>query len=183
MRIAITGTHGVGKTTLAEDLIEVRPDWELVPEPCWVFSDGMAFLDGPDIASFEEQLEQSCALLLDDGIGPNAVFDRCPLDFLAYLDVLGAQERDEWHPPVKVNSNIERAMDTLDLIVFVPLVEPDDMAAEFEFPKLRRNVDRRLKAILHDDGLDLLAAIPHVKEVGGSREQRLADIIGVELTL
>jgi hypothetical protein len=177
MRIAITGAHGVGKTTLAEDLASKRPGTEIVPEPCWVFSDGAAFIDGPDASEFETQLDQSCTLLLDEGIGPNAVFDRCPLDYLVYLDVLAAMDGDDWTLPGPLMPGIERALRTLDLIVFVPILQPDEIAARIEYPELRRQVDERLRAILVDDDLGLLDDGPHWISASGSRGQRIGAVL------
>ncbi len=88
MRIAVTGTHGIGKTTLVEDLAEASARFEAVPEPFILFQSDAAFVDGPSTDDFEEQLTQSCTLILDATTKQDFIFDRCPLDFLAYLDVV-----------------------------------------------------------------------------------------------
>jgi broad-specificity NMP kinase len=33
MRVAVTGTHGVGKTTLIDDFLALRPHYEHAQEP------------------------------------------------------------------------------------------------------------------------------------------------------
>ncbi len=33
MRIAVSGTHAIGKSTLAEDFVEKHPEFVLEPEP------------------------------------------------------------------------------------------------------------------------------------------------------
>ena len=48
MRIAVTGTHGSGKTTLIEDFLERHPRYEHEPEPYLALAqNGVAFADGP----------------------------------------------------------------------------------------------------------------------------------------
>ena len=74
MRIAVTGTHGSGKTTLIDDFISVRGDYESVPEPYWLLAqNGMPFADGPTIADLEEQLALSCKLILEQGGGQSGL--------------------------------------------------------------------------------------------------------------
>jgi len=178
MRIAVTGTHGSGKTTLVEDFAAAA-GYEPVPEPYWLLvQQGVVFADGPDIAGLEEQLKQSCALLLSTSEA-DVVFDRCPLDFLGYLEVLSAAEGFEWSPDGKLLQRIEKALATLDLIAFVPLLRPDEIAVTIEYPKLRTRVDARLKTMLREDDLGLLADGPRVIEVTGTREQRVQRLTAV----
>ncbi len=173
MRIAVTGTHGSGKTTLVEDFVAASAGYEAVPEPYWLLvQQGVVFADGPDVAGLEEQLKQSCALLLATSEA-DVIFDRCPLDFLAYLDVVSAAEGFEWSPDGKLLRRVEDALATLDLVAFVPLQRPDEITVAIEYPKLRTRVDARLKAMLRDDDLGLLAEGPRVVEVTGTRQQRV----------
>ena len=178
MRIAVTGAHGTGKTTLVEDLAAASDQFGIVPEPFWLFPQGeAAFLDGPTIEDFEEQLRQSCALISDPNDQKNVVFDRCPLDFLAYLDVTSKAEGYEWVPDGKLMTRIERAMQALDLVVFVPVLSPDEIEVQIEFPRLRRQVDARLKEMLHDDDWGFFEAGLHMLEVSGSPNQRVASVV------
>lgn len=174
MRIAVTGTHGSGKTTLVEDLVAAAKGYEAVPEPYWLLvQQGVVFADGPSVADLEEQLKQSCALILATSEA-DVVFDRCPLDFLAYLDVVSAAEGFEWSPDGKLLKKIENALTTLGLVAFVPLKRPDEISVAIEYPKLRARVDARLKTMLREDDLGLLADGPRVVEVTGTREQRVS---------
>ena len=98
MRIAITGTHGSGKTTLIADFVAANPGYESIAEPYWLLvQQGTVFADGPTIADLEEQLAQSCTLILA-ATQDDVVFDRCPLDFIAYLEVVGLTEGLDWAP-------------------------------------------------------------------------------------
>jgi GTPase SAR1 family protein len=174
MRIAVVGTHGSGKTTLVEDFVAAMPGYEAVPEPYWLLAQqGVVFADGPDVAGLEEQLKQSCALILAASEA-DLVFDRCPLDLIAYLEVVSAAEGFEWSPDGKLLKRIEDSLATLDLVAFVPLQRPDEITVAIEYPKLRTRVDARLKTMLREDDLGLLADGPPVIEITGTRQQRVA---------
>lgn len=176
MRIAVTGTHGSGKTTLIEDFVAANAHYEHMPEPYWLLvQQGTVFANGPDVAGLEEQLRQSCALILAS-TEPDVIFDRCPLDLIAYLEVVSASEGFEWTPDGKLLPRIERALATLDLVVFVPLTQPDEIKVAIEYPKLRTRVDARLKTMLREDDLGLLEKGPRVVEVNGTRDERVAQI-------
>jgi len=176
MRIAVTGTHGSGKTTLIEDFLDRQSDYAHEQEPYWALAQqGVAFADGPTIADLEEQLRYSCAMIVERARDERVIFDRSPIDFLAYLDVVGEQEGAPWEPSGKLMGQIEKAMRVLDLLVFLPLSSPDEIAAGIEYPRLRRAVDRRLKTLLREDELDLFGhGRPRLLEIAGTRKRRLA---------
>lgn len=174
MRIAVTGTHGSGKTTLIDDFIAVHPNYEKVSEPYWhLDQQGMPFADGPTTADLEEQLTASCKLILRYAAERDLIFDRCPLDFLAYLDIVSASEGFEWLPSSSQLTLVSKAMCSLHLLAFVPLISPDEIEVRIELPRLRKRVDQRFKAMLRDDDLGLLHDGPRVVEVTGSRAQRV----------
>lgn len=178
MRVAVTGTHGVGKSTLIADFVEARGSFEAVAEPYWLLAqDGLPFADGPTTADLEEQLNFSCVLLLDRAVAADLIFDRCPLDFLAYLDVVSQREGFEWLPSGKLLGRIGKALANLDLIAFVPITRPDEIAAEIEHSALRAQVDRRLKAMLRDDDLGLIPDELRVVAISGDREARVARLM------
>jgi len=177
MRIAITGTHGSGKSTLIEDFLVARPGYAHAQEPYWELAQrGVVFADGPTVADLEEQLAQSAAMIAGAG-EPDIIFDRCPLDFIAYLDVLGQADGIEWSPDGALLGRIDRSIAALDLIGFVPLTTPDEIATAIEYPKLRRRVDARLKAIIGNDELGLLADGPPLIELSGPRDRRAATLL------
>ncbi len=178
MRIAVAGTHGVGKMTLIEDFVSARPDYLMVQEPYWLMTDeGTPFADGPTSADLELQLERSCSLLLSDREQDRIIFDRSPLDFIAYLDVVSQDEGFEWFPTGKLLSRVEKALAALDLLVFVPLMQPDDIEVSIEYPVQRKKVDARLKAILRRDELGLLENGPRVLEISGTRGDRVEKLL------
>ncbi|MBI4048267.1 MAG: AAA family ATPase [Devosia nanyangense] len=175
MRIAVVGTHGSGKTTLIDDFIDGHRDYAHMQEPYWELAQrGVTFADGPSLDDLAEQLEQSVGMILAAQGEADIVFDRCPLDFIAYLEVLGEKEGIDWTPSGKLLGGIEKALATLDLIAFLPLSAPDEIATTIEYPRLRRAVDLRLKAIIREDALGLLADGLAVLEIRGSRADRVA---------
>ena len=174
MRIAVTGTHGSGKTTLIDDFVEAHSDYERELEPYWAMAQsGIPFADGASLADLEEQLVASTTLIRARADAPNVIFDRCPIDFIAYLEVVGEAEGIEWEPSGKLLAGIERALEAIDLLAFVPLVRRDEIRAAIELPRLRHQVDARLKAILRDDALELLEQGPTRIELCGSRDERV----------
>lgn len=87
MKIAITGAHRVGKTTLAEKLQESLAGYELLKEPYYELEElGLAFSETPDTDDFIAQLEHSIKQIAIDT--DKMIFDRCPIDFLAYIHAI-----------------------------------------------------------------------------------------------
>lgn len=179
MRIAVTGTHGVGKTTLIDDFVAAWPRFAREQEPYWALAQqGVPFANGATVPDLEQQLVASCEMILGSD-STHVVFDRCPLDFVAYLELVAADEDFEWEPSGRLLSRMDAAVAALDVIAFVPLVAPDEIAVTIEFPRLRARVDRRLKAMLRQDDLGLLDGGPRVVEVSGSRRERLQTLAKV----
>lgn len=170
MRIAVSGSHLVGKTTLAEALAGFLPGHPLVPEPYRLLEDeGHTFEEMPSIADFEAQLERSFQCLQDSG--PDAVFDRCPLDLVGYLlahEDAAMFDVEAWIPRLRAH------VPTLDLIVFVPIERPDRIAVPSSERRLRAVVDRILRGIVVDDAYGLEV---EVIEVAGAREARLHQVV------
>lgn len=170
MRIAISGTHHSGKSTLVEELSAVLPGYLTVDEPYHLLAEeGHEFAEMPSVQDFELQLERSIECL--SGGEPDVLFDRCPIDILAYLLAHPDSETfysKRWLPRVRA------VIGTLDLIVFLPVEARDRIvlppAADASF---RLEVDEVLKEILLDDSLGLEM---EVLEVTGSLRERLAKV-------
>jgi predicted ATPase len=168
MRIAVCGTHGTGKSTLLIEVQSKRRDYATIPEAYDVAIDaGHDFSDRPTIDDFLALVDISIATIRD-GHEPNVLFDRSPADYLAYVAALDAN---------RVSSaqidEVRDALAALDLIVFVPIEQPDRIG-NVELPRLRKRVDRILYEMLIDDSLSLGAA---VLEVHGTLAQRSAQVI------
>lgn len=171
MRIAVSGTHAAGKSTLVAELSALLPDHAVVDEPYHLLAeDGHEFAEMPSVDDFELQLARSIACVGD--AGPDAILDRSPADFLAYLQVHpdgGDDHLPEWLPRVRT------AIARLDLIVYVPVEARDRIALPAsEDPRFRRRVDEAIREILLNDpwdfGVDVL-------EVAGSPRERARQVI------
>lgn len=162
MRIAVSGTHFSGKSTLVEELAAALPGYLTVDEPYYLLVEEGHELD------FELQLERSIELLSGDE--PDVIFDRCPVDMLGYLLV----HEEDFHPE-KWLPRVQAAIGTLDLIVFLPVEERDRI--ELPPPQdigFRLEVDQQLKEIFLNDSLDLEM---DVLEVTGSLRERVRQVL------
>jgi hypothetical protein len=171
MRIAVSGTHFTGKSTLVDDLHDALLNHRVITEPYYLLEDeGYEFSDPPSLEDFEHQLRRSLSLLKSRD--SNIIFDRCPLDFLGYiaaLDDAEAFDSDRWLPAITA------AMATLNLIVFIPVEAPDRIPLPLgEDLAFRQNVNVKLQEIILDDslGLDLTTI-----EATGTRTQRLTTVL------
>jgi predicted ATPase len=171
MRIAVSGTHFSGKSTLIEDLSDLLPRYVTVDEPYRLLEEeGHEFPAIPSLEDFESQLTRSLEALDDDQ--DDVLFDRCPLDLLGYILTLSDAESfelDDWMPEIR------EAIESLDLIVFLPVEADDRIAAPAtEDEDFRQQVDEKLKEIIRDNPYDFDVEI---LEVTGTRKQRVARVM------
>jgi predicted ATPase len=152
MRIAFSGSHRVGKSTLLSAVAEALPRHVTLDEPYNLLEDeGYEHEAEPSLEDFVAQLERS--LQAFDESGPDTLFDRSPLDLLAYLlthEDAESFEIDEWIERVR------EAVQTIDLIVFVPIEKPDRIPVPaHEDRRLRARVHQQLERLILDDKYDL----------------------------
>lgn len=150
MRIAFSGSHRVGKSTLVELVADALPRYSSVEEPYSLLEEeGYESAEEPSIDDFEAQLERSLEALESDE--ENVLFDRCPADILAYLLTHADAEAfdiDEW------SDRVREAVQTLDLIVFVPIEDRDRIALPaHEDGAYRHAVHEKVQELLVDDPL------------------------------
>src|SRR5580692_960555 len=99
MRVGISGTHGTGKTTLAEALCAHLPGHVAADEPYYLLEEeGHEFGFPPSLEDYRALLARSLRSLSSLPLLPGVVFDRTPLDYLAYLAAAGADPCDETSP-------------------------------------------------------------------------------------
>ena len=163
MRIAVSGTHSVGKSTLICEFLRAHPEFAHEAEPYEVLVEefGEEFAAEPGVEDFRRQLDFNIERLAQHPPGAKVIYERCPLDFLAYIQGLQSNSDET------LADEITNALRNLDLIVYLPLDESDA-----EFPKLRRAVDRRLSAIYREDQFELPDTLTII-EATGSTAQRL----------
>ena len=173
MRIAVSGTHGSGKSTLIDAFLARHGDYIHEPEAYVVLEElhGEMFAAQPSIADFERQLQFHLETLRRYSPHDNVIFERSAFDYLAYMRAL--EERDPRRP--RSMAEAPAAGDLPDLIVFVPLDPnlPIAIAEEEDVP-LRDAVDELLTAMLVDDELDRFAVgTSSLVVVRGDVSQRL----------
>src|SRR5215213_4027889 len=90
MRIAISGTHCTGKSTLIDEFLHTHPEFLHEPEPYTVMVEdlGEEFAEQPCVDDFLRQLEFNIGRLRQHARGERVIYERCPLDFIAYIDAL-----------------------------------------------------------------------------------------------
>ena len=151
VRIAVSGTHITGKSSLVEALGERLPHHTIVAEPYEILAEwGHEFAHPPDVDDFVVQLKQS--LLSLRRRSPNRIFDRCPMDFVGYIAASPGADRfdlEAWRGP------ISRAMQSLDLMVAVHADPAHDPAIATEDVAFRLAVDDALRDIVDGDDLGL----------------------------
>jgi hypothetical protein len=174
-RFAISGSHATGKSTVVAELRSELHDYTFVDEAyAHLLDEGHGFGLKPTIEDIESQLARSLTLIREAS-GPNVVFERCPVDYLAYLTALGADREtlQGWL------AESEEALASLGMVFFVPIEQPDRISIDAEdLPKLRRRVDRMLRDILLADGWNLGLAVTPVEGPPGHRAGQILRSIG-----
>lgn len=175
MRVAVSGAHGVGKSTLVDAFARGHGDYVVEPEAYEALEAlyGDVFAAEPSAEDFFRQLEYHAGRLREYRAGDRVVFERSPADYVAYLVALGelgreTADRQLTHRAIEV---AREAMRNLELVVYVP---GHGDGPEGEDAELWRAVDSRLGEILLDDELVLVGERgPLVVEAVGSTAQRL----------
>lgn len=185
MKIAISGTHCVGKSTFIEDFIKNWPNYT-TPEKSY-----RDYIKEKNLPHSKDGTEESQRLILDAIIEQsqqysktdNIIFDRCVLDNLAYSSWLNLNGKisDKFLDECRII--IREALKLLDVVFFIPLTKVAPV--EFEADELRdddlkyrEEIDNIFKIFLHSyqqqDGRVFAADdAPPMIEIFGNREQRI----------
>lgn len=147
MKIAIVDAHFTGKTSLITELSRALPDYEFLQEPYYQLAEeGYLFASPPILEDYQAQLNRAIENIHDSE--SNTLFDRCPLDLLAYL--LCQPDSDSIDLDA-VLPDIKNALEPLDKIFYLPIENPDriDLPAS-EDPDFRECVDDKLKLLISE---------------------------------
>lgn len=182
MRIAVSGTHCSGKSTLVEDFVAAHPDYVHEPEPYEWLEDvyGEAAAAEPSVDDFYRQLELSVDRLRGYEPGARVIAERSPLDFLAYVLALtdsGRTGRD----CAAIAAAVERVaagIAHIDLLVLLPLNDTDGIdVPESEGPELRVAMNDCLVDIVTTDPYSLfVSGRPRIIDVHGTPHQRIRQL-------
>jgi AAA domain len=173
MRVGISGTHGTGKTTLAQALCARLPGHVAADEPYYLLAEqGYEFGFPPSPEDYRALLARSVRSLTAAGELPGVVFDRTPLDYLAYLAAVGAD-------PVEQASAaaLRPAFASLDLLVITVITpETERVLPAAEMPRLRAEMNDALLELVYDDPLNAWGDIP-VLELSGRLDSRPDEVL------
>lgn len=179
MHIAVSGTHYIGKSTLIDDFIKLHPEYTIEIEPFYQLQDEqeMEFSLEPTIESLIEQLDFSIEQINQCANMENVIFDRCPIDFIAYaLCTLENDEVDIHDSEISERfPQIKEALNQLDIIVFLPITHEHRIEYLEENPTYRLAVDRAFKKIYREDICDVFPRYghPQIIELWGDRSSRI----------
>ena len=181
MRIAVSGAHGTGKSTLIAAFVDRRPEYVFEPEAYETLADdvGLTASEGPTLEGLDALLDHTLSALASHEPGACVIFERSPVDYLAYA----AATRRSWPRGLSRDfvrartSQVTEALRHLDLIAFVP-VSTAIPPRPNEDPRFRRRVDEWLRRALLDDDLGLFDGdAPVVVELPAAPDRRLAELI------
>lgn len=189
MRIAVSGTHCSGKTTLVHDFLASHPEYIHEPEPYEWLEDvyGETLPAEPGVDDFYRQLELSVERLRGYQPGVAVIAERSPIDFIAYIRALTDLERAGRDCEL-IASAAELAavgLAHVDVLAVLPLSARDGIVApEDEDLELRDAMNERLLDIISTDEYGLFSSRhPRVVEVFGSGDQRLRMLEQAMVTL
>lgn len=179
MRIAVSGTHFIGKSTLIEDFIKKHPNYKYEDEPYYKLQDEktVELSLEPSLGNLLEQLDYSINQLNECANEQDIIFDRCPVDFLAYA--MCALDQDS----IDINDSevsekfpdVEATLNSLDLIIFLPITNENPIEYNEENPAYRKAVNKCFKKLYRDEICDIFPRYNHPKiiEISGDRAARL----------
>jgi predicted ATPase len=173
MRVGISGTHGTGKTTLAQALCAHLPGHVMAEEPYYLLAEeGYEFGFPPSLEDYRALLTCSLRTLGSPPVRPKVIFDRTPLDYLAYMAATGANPEDEADAAA-----LRPALARLDLLVITLITpETEQVLPTADMPKLRTQMNDALLELVYDDPLNAWGDIP-VLELTGPLDGRLTAVL------
>ena len=190
MRIAISGSHSLGKSTVVNDWVARHPLVNREEEPYRALG-----LHGPYEILFRDastrlhngiQLYYSISRVHRYGSSADdVIFDRAPVDYLAYSQYTadtGCTDIDDAFVASMVPA-VAESLDHLDILAFVPKSEawPVEMEADGIRPidhDYRDAVDAIFKQTYREGRYGVMHGDrrPHLIELVGSREHRLEQL-------
>jgi hypothetical protein len=182
VRVAVSGSHGTGKSTLIAAFLERRPEYAHEPEAYEALADDVALTaEGPTPEGLESLLHYTVSALADHPPGARVIFERSPVDYLAYA----AASRREWSRELRrafLRAQIpavRAAVRHLDVIVLLPVSDRGPILPRpGEDERFRRRVDDHLRRALIDDEYDLFGdgRSPLVRELSPVPSRQLVEL-------
>jgi hypothetical protein len=165
----------MGKSTLISDFILRHPEYHTMVEPYYLLQEDneAEFSLEPSLDSLLAQLKYSIQQLMQSK--DNIIFDRCPVDYIAYaMTLLDKEEIDINDSEIsELFPEVKSALNTLDLIVFLPMTKDHPIEYTEENAAYRKAADKCFKKIYRDDICDIFPRFNH---------PRIIEIFGEPLT-
>ncbi len=173
MRVGVSGTHGTGKSTLVDELCARLAGHVPAGEPYILLEEeGYEFEFPPAADDFRALVRRSAQMLSSPG--PRMIFDRTPLDYLAYLIAMDADSEPDASRPI-----LRSAMASLDLLVITPITaETEQILPAAELPGLRTAMNEALLELVYQDPLQAWGDVP-VIELSGPLNRRAEVVLRV----
>jgi predicted ATPase len=182
MRVAVSGSHGTGKSTLIAAFLERRRDYVHEPEAYEWLGDDVAMGDDdcPTVEGVELLLKTTLRTVEALQPAMRVILERSPVDYIAYA----AASRRTWSAIVvreflaEYMVSVRAAVRKLDAIVLVPVSEAIP-ARPAEDERFRRRVDEELRRALIDDDHGIFdgADGPKVLELAKDPSHQLAQLL------
>ena len=186
MRIAISGSHSLGKSTLVWDWVKQHPQYMREEEPFRALDGEMYDIrfrqESNRLHNGIQMYYNASRVNLYSSINDCVIFDRAPVDYIAYSQYTADKATTDIDDAF-VAAMVPRVRETLqrlDLVVFVPMTDrwpvelEDDGIRPVDLP-YRAEVDAIFKQIYRDERFSVMPEMnrPKLIELWGSREQRL----------
>jgi hypothetical protein len=189
VRIAVSGSHSTGKSTLIAAFLGRRPEYLYQPEAFEVLADDIDLTssEGPTAEGLQALLEYTVSEVARHAPGACLIHERSPVDYLAYAAAgRGRWSRNAMAAFIGAQAPVVRAsLRHLDLVVLLPVsaAGPFRPRAD-EDARFRKRVDERLRRALLDDDYDLFGGgdTPRVVELSPVPERQLAELMRLTAT-
>ncbi|MEB3332209.1 MAG: AAA family ATPase [Synechococcaceae cyanobacterium] len=185
MRIAISGTHSLGKSTMVWDWVHRHPRYTREEEPYRALCDWYSL----EFRQASTRLHNGLQLLYNvsrvnryHSSGADVIFDRAPVDYIAYSQYTANHGTTDISDAFveSLVATVRDSLAQLDLLVFVPITDLAPVAMEDDGIRpidldYRDEVDSIFKDIYRHDRFQLMPECnpPELIEIWGSRQERL----------
>ncbi len=190
MRIAISGSHSLGKSTVVNDWVAAHPSYRREDEPYRVLG-----LRGPYEIRFREastRLHNGLQMYYNIGRlhrysspADRVIFDRSPVDYLAYSQYTANQNSTDIDADFVLSMvpAVRESLDHLDILAFVPRSDDWPVAMEDDGIRpvdeaYRDEVDSLFKEIYRHGRFGVMPErrAPQLIELWGPAPQRLEQL-------
>jgi hypothetical protein len=179
MRVAVSGTHGVGKSTLIGAFLSRHPEYAHEPEAFEALADEIDLTESgaPTPEGLRILLEYTVSALQGRSAQADVVFERSPIDYLAYAAASGSawSQGDKQRFLSAHSPAVRTSIRDLDLVAYLPLSAGSPGRRRGEDGRFRRRVDLWLRRVLLDDVYELFddGPPPRVVELPSAADRQL----------